>query len=269
MKEDFELRGYSLATLKCYVSHIKRFIDFHNKSPELLGDAEIREYLLHCITKKNLNESTVNTSYSALKFFYEITLEREWNFRKVFRRKVPRKLPVVLSKEEIKAILNSVDNLKHKAILTTIYAAGLRIGEAVKLKIEDIDSKNMQVIVRDGKGKKHRYSILSKSNLEILREYWKRYKPQEFLFEGKEQNSHITSDSVQRVFKKAKNKCGINRKASVHTLRHSFATHLLEAGTDICYIQRLLGHTCISSTTIYLHIRRMDLINIESPLETL
>lgn len=269
MKMDLELKGYSSQTFKCYISHVKRFSDFHNKSPELLGDAEIREYLHYCITKRKLSECTVNTSYSALKFFYETTLERDWNLKKVFRRKVPRKLPVVLSKEEVKAILDSVDNLKHKAVLVTIYAAGLRVSEIVKLRIDDIDSKNMQIFIREGKGKQARYAMLSKSNLEILRDYWKRYKPKYFLFEGQGQNSHIAVRSVQKIFQKAKNKCGIKKKASVHTLRHSFATHLLEAGTDICYIQRLLGHSNISTTMVYLHIRRMDLISIESPLESL
>lgn len=269
LKMDIELKGYSPKTCKYYIANVKRFSDFYDKSPELLGDAEIREYLHYCITKRKLSECTVNTIYSALKFFYETTLERDWRVKKLFRTKKSKKIPVVLSKEEVKDIFDSVDNLKHKAILMTIYAAGLRVSEVVKLRIDDIDSKNMQLLIRKGKGKKDRYSMLSKTNLEILRDYWKRYRPQHFLFEGKEQNSHIAVRSVQRIFENAKNKCGITKKASVHTLRHSFATHLLESGTDICYIQKLLGHTHISSTTIYLHIRRMDLLNIESPLDTL
>jgi site-specific recombinase XerD len=269
MKIDLELKGYSPITCKYYVAHIKRFSDFYNQSPELLGDSEIREYLHYCITERKLNEGTVNTIYSSLRFFYEVTLEREWKVKKLFRIKVPRKLPVVLSKEEIKDIFDSVDNLKHKAILMTIYAAGLRVSEVVKLTAKDIDSRNLQIIIREGKGKKGRYSMLSQSNLEILREYWNKYRPKDFLFEGQKPNSHISVRSVQKIFEKAKNKCNIKKKASVHTLRHSFATHLLEAGTDICYIQRLLGHTNISTTTIYLHIRRMDLLNIKSPLDTL
>ena len=269
MNMDLELKGYSPLTCKYYVSNVKRFSDFYDKSPELLGDEEIREYLHYCITKRKLSEGTVNTIYSALKFFYETTLERDWRVKKLFRTKKAKKVPVVLSKEEIKDLFNSIGNLKHKAILMTIYAAGLRVSEVVKLRISDIDSKNMQLLIRRSKGKKDRYAMLSKTNLEILREYWKRYKPQHFLFEGKEQNSHISVRAVQNTFEKAKNKCGIRKKASVHTLRHSFATHLLEAGTDIRYIQKLLGHTRISSTTIYLHIRRMDLLNIESPLDTL
>lgn len=269
MKKDFELKGYSPITFKNYVSNIKKFSRFYNKSPELLGDSEIREYLHYCIIERKLSEGTVNTIYSALRFFYETTLEREWKLKKLFRVKAPKKLPNILSKEEIKNIFDSIDNLKHKAILMTIYAAGLRVSEAVKLTVQDIDSKNMQIIIREGKGKKDRYSMLSEANLKILREYWKKYKPKHFLFEGKIPETHISPRSVQKIFSLAKDKCGIKKKASVHTLRHSFATHLLEAGTDICYIQRLLGHRRISSTTIYLHIQRMDLINIKSPLDTL
>lgn len=268
MKMDFELKGYSPLTFKNYVLNIKKFSDFYNKSPELLGDFEIREYLHYCITERKLSEGTVNTIYSALRFFYETTLERDWRLKKLFRTKVPKKLPVVLSKEEIKNIFHSIDNLKHKAILMTVYAAGLRVSEVVKLTVNDIDSKNMQIIIREGKGKKDRYSILSESNLMILRDYWKKYKPEQFLFEGQMPQAHISTRTVQHIFTNAKNKSGIKKKASVHTLRHSFATHLLEAGTDICYIQRLLGHTRISTTTIYLHIQRADLLNIKSPLDT-
>ncbi|AOT71300.1 tyrosine-type recombinase/integrase [Geosporobacter ferrireducens] len=158
---------------------------------------------------------------------------------------------------------------QHLAILMTIYAAGLTVSEAAKLKVSDIDSKNMQISVRCGKGKKDRYTLLSKTNLDILREYWMRYHPGDYLFMGADGKSPITARTIQRIFEEAKEKAGIKKNASVHTLRHSFATHLLEAGTDICYIQRLLGHTSINTTTIYLHLRRMDLLNIVSPLDSL
>jgi integrase/recombinase XerD len=151
----------------------------------------------------------------------------------------------------------------------TIYSAGLRVSEVCNLKITDIDSKNMQILIREGKGKKDRYSLLSKANLEILREYWKRYHPTEYLFSGRYRKDAITPRSVQRVMEKSVVKAKITKNATVHTLRHSFATHLLDAGTDICYIQRLLGHTRITTTTIYLHLRRMDLLNIKSPLDLL
>ncbi|MCH4199960.1 MAG: tyrosine-type recombinase/integrase [Clostridium tyrobutyricum] len=159
--------------------------------------------------------------------------------------------------------------MKYKTILMTIYSAGLRVSEVCNLKVTDIDSKNMQIFIKQGKGKKDRYSLLSKSNLQILREYWKTYKPEEHLFSGRYRTDAITTRSVQKIFQKSKEKAGITKPATVHTLRHSFATHLLDAGTDICYIQRLLGHTRITTTTIYLHLRRMDLLNIKSPLDIL
>ncbi|WP_243186901.1 tyrosine-type recombinase/integrase [Clostridium muellerianum] len=183
--------------------------------------------------------------------------------------KEPRRLPVVLSPQKVKSIFDVTDNIKHKAILMTTYSAGLRVSEVCKLKIKDIDSKNMQIFIRQGKGKKDRYSLLSKANLKILREYWKKYKPKEFLFPGRYCIDPISTRSVQRIFEKALKKTRIAKNATVHTLRHSFATHLLDAGTDICFIQRLLGHTRITTTTIYLHLRRMDLLSIKSPLDIL
>lgn len=269
MKTDLELRGYSPKTVKYYTREVSRFSEHFKKSPELLGEDEIREYLHYCITEKRLNEGTVNYTHSAIKFFYTKTLGRAWNMDKLARMKEGRKLPVILSQSEVKAIFDATDNLKHKAILMTIYAAGLRISEAANLKITDIDSKNMQIFIRQGKGKKDRYSLLSKTNLNILREYWKRYKPKDFLFPGKDKNNPISVRTIQKIFNYASQKACIKKDATVHTLRHSFATHLLEAGTDICYIQRLLGHTNIHTTTIYLHLRRMDLISIKSPLDTL
>lgn len=269
LKTDMELRGYSPLTIKRYIEHVEGLAKYFNQSPELLSENKIREYLHYCITEKHLEEGSINYIYSGLKFFFTKTLGRSWNNDNLTRLKEGRKLPVVLSQSEIKDILNSIDNLKHKAILTTIYAAGLRISEAAKLKVLDVDSKNMQIIIRQGKGKKDRYSLLSPTNLVLLREYWKRYKPKDYLFQGKNIDDHISVRAIQKIFKDALNKANINKNATVHTLRHSFATHLLEAGTDICYIQRLLGHTSIKTTTIYLHLRRMDLLNIKSPLENL
>ena len=219
--------------------------------------------------EKKLSEGTVNYINAGLKFFYTKTLNRYWNMDKIFRIKEPRRLPAVLSPEEVKSIFDVTENLKHKAILMTVYSAGLRVSEVCNLKIKDIDSKNMQILIREGKGKKDRYSLLSNANLEILREYWRRYHPKEYLFSGKGRTDAITPRSVQKMLGKSIKKTEITKNATVHTLRHSFATHLLDAGTDICYIQRLLGHTRITTTTIYLHLRRMDLLNIKSPLDIL
>jgi site-specific recombinase XerD len=269
MKMDMELKGYSPKTIKSYIAHVSNFAKYYNKSPELLREKEIREYLHYCIMEKKLSEGTVNYINAGLKFFYTKTLNRYWNIDKIFRIKEPRRLPAVLSPEEVKSIFDVTENIKHKAILMTVYSAGLRVSEVCNLKITDIDSKNMQILIREGKGKKDRYSLLSNANLEILREYWRRYHPKEYLFSGKGRTDAITPRSVQKMLEKSIKKTAITKKATVHTLRHSFATHLLDAGTDICYIQRLLGHTRITTTTIYLHLRRMDLLNIKSPLDIL
>jgi site-specific recombinase XerD len=269
MKTELELRGYSPTTIKHYIENVSRFAKHFNQSPELLGEDQIREYLHYCIMEKHLSEGTVNYINGSLKFFYTKILKINWNNDMLPRMKEGKKLPVVLSKSEVKAILDATDNLKHKAILMTIYGAGLRISEAAKLKGLDIDSNNMQIVIRQGKGKKDRYSLLSKTNLNLLRDYWKRYQPGDYLFPGKNATDHISVRAIQKTFDQALAKAGIRKDATVHTLRHSFATHLLEAGTDICHIQRLLGHTSIKTTTIYLHLRRLDLLSIKSPLETL
>jgi len=269
MKMDMELKGYSPRTIKNYIGHVSNFAKYYNKSPELLREKEIREYLHYCITERKLREGTVNYINASLKFFYTKTLNRYWNMDKIFRIKEPRRLPSVLSPEEVISIFDATENLKHKTILMTIYSAGLRVSEVCNLKITDIDSKNMQILIREGKGKKDRYSLLSNVNLEILREYWKKYHPTEYLFSGRGRTDSITPRSVQRMMEKSIKKTIITKKATIHTLRHSFATHLLDNGTDICYIQRLLGHTRITTTTIYLHLRRMDLLNIKSPLDIL
>ncbi|MCC5912500.1 MAG: site-specific integrase [Clostridiaceae bacterium] len=256
-------------TVKNYIEHVSRFSKHFDQSPELLGEDDIREYLYYCITEKKLSEGSVNAIYSGLKFFYTKTLSRGWDLDKLSPMKEPKKLPVVLSQSEVKAILEATTNLQHKAILMTIYSAGLRVKEASNLKISDIASKNMQIIIHSGKRKKDRNTLLSQTNLDILREYWQAYHPKPFLFPGADKNGSISVRTIQRVFQNSKEKAGIKKAATVHTLRHSFATHLLEAGTDLFHIQRLLGHSSISTTTIYLHLRRMDLLNVVSPLDTL
>lgn len=224
LKMDMELRGYSPGSIKAYTNHVSNFAKFYNRSPKFLGEKEIREYLHYCIMKKKLSECSVNYINSSLKFFYTKILNRHWNIDKITRLKEPKKLPSILSREEVKSIFDVTENLKHKAILMTVYSAGLRVSEVCNLKIKDIDSKNMQILIRQGKGKKDRYSLLSKVNLEVLREYWKRYHPTEYLFSGSGGTGAISHRSVQRMLEKSIKKTGITKKASVHTLRHSFAT---------------------------------------------
>lgn len=269
MKMDLELKNFSPKTVSCYLACMVHFVRHYGRSPEEMGEEEIRNYLYFLMKQKKVSQSSINQAYSAMKFFYETTVQREWNGIKIPRLKNRKKLPVVLSKHEVHCLLESLDNLKHRAILATIYSGGLRVGEATRLKVSDIDSKRMMIRVQAGKGNKDRYTLLGNRALIDLRQYWMAYKPVDWLFPGSEPVNPISIASVQRVFKQALNRTGIKKKATVHTLRHSFATHLLESGTDLYYIQRFLGHTAASTTSIYLHITGKDLGRIKSPIDLL
>lgn len=268
MKMDMELKGLSLRTIETYLSWMKKFTRHYGRSPEKLGDDDIRDYLHFLLKEKKVSQASINQAYSALKFFYQTTLGRSWQGERIPRSKVPKKLPVVLSKEEVQEIFSSTANLKHLAIFMTIYSGGLRISEATHLKSEDIDSKRMGIKVR-GKGGKERYTLLGEKALEILRAYWKECRPCQWLFASKISGQPISTSSVQRAFKSSLHKAGVKKKASIHTLRHSFATHLLESGVDIIYIQRLLGHTSAKTTAIYLHVTRKGVARIKSPIDLL
>lgn len=269
MTRDLDLRGFSPKTKDSYLRQIKSYSCHFMKSPEQLGDIEIKEYLHYLIIGKKLSQSAVSTAYSALKFFYETTLKRDWVSFKIPTTKKQKKLPVVLSREEVKRIFDVTRNIKHRTILMTIYAAGLRVSEAANLKLVDIDSKRMQIKVEQGKGKKDRYTLLSKSNLEILRIYWNAERPKHWLFSGVINESPISERTIQKVFEKAVKRAGIKKKVSVHTLRHSFATHLLESGTDIYHIQQLLGHASVKTTSVYIHVSQHDSLKITSPLDSI
>ena len=269
MKMDLKLKGYSPKTQVAYLGYMKNFVRYFGRSPAKMGEKEIREYLYHLITGKNLGDSSINSAYSALKFFYETTLCRDWNVAKIPRRKTEKRLPVVLDGSEIKQLLAVTTNLKHRALLMTTYSAGLRVSETAHLKVCDVDSKRMQLRVAQGKGKKDRYALLSPVTLNLLRDYWRQYRPFSWLFPGRSPERPISTRSIQKVFKDAKRKAGIKKPATVHTLRHSFATHLLEAGTDIYRVQKLMGHTTPKTTAIYIHLRRQDLLKVVSPLDSL
>jgi integrase/recombinase XerD len=269
MKMDLELKNMSPRTRSCYLTWMRSFALHFHRSPEELGEQEIRDYLHYLIQEKKASQSGVSQAYSALKFFYETTLKRDWNGFRIPRVQMGRKLPVVLSQQEIQAIFSATRNLKHRVVLMTIYSAGLRLGEVVHLKVSDIDSQRMTIRVQQGKGQKDRYTLLSQRTLEVLREYWKEYRPVGWLFPGKPETEPLSVSSVQRVFEKGLLRARIKKPASVHTLRHSFATHLLEAGTDLYHIQRLLGHTSPKTTAIYLHLSRKNLGGLTSPLDLL
>jgi integrase/recombinase XerD len=269
MKMDMELKNLSLRTMETYLGCVRGFATHYGKPPDEMGYNEIRDYLYYLLKDKKASQSAVNQAYSALKFLYQTTLRREWDTFKIPRCKMRKRLPVVLSGHEIERLFSVTGNLKHRAILMTIYSGGLRLGEATNLRVSDIDSERMTIRVRQGKGNKDRYTLLGRRTLEILRVYWKVYRPVERLFPSRRLDQPISHSSVQRVFKGALHKAKIKKQASVHTLRHSFATHLLEAGTDLYHIQRLLGHSTPKTTTVYLHVARKDLGRIVSPIDLL
>jgi site-specific recombinase XerD len=269
MEMDMKLRRFSPKTISCYLACMRNVAIYFRKSPAELDEEEIRKYLHHLIEERNVSQAVISQSYSALKFFFEKTLQKPWNVSKIPRSKQRKKLPQVLSKHEVESIFSVTTNLKHCAILMTIYAAGLRVGEATRLKVSDIDSGRMAIRVNEGKGLKDRYTLMGERNLEVLRLYYKVYRPSEWLFPGRSSSEPVSISSVQRVFKTSLHKAGIKKKASVHTLRHCFATHLLESGTDLYYIQRLLGHGSARTTSVYLHITGKDLSKIKSPIDLL
>jgi len=269
MERDLELKNYSSKTRSCYLASAKNFALHFHRSPAELTDEEVREYLRYLIQEKKASQSAISQTYSALKFLYETTLKRDWDRFRIPRAKREKRLPVVLSQQEIQAIFSATRNLKHRALLMTIYSAGLRVSEVVHLKVSDIDSQRMTIRVKQGKGAKDRYTLLGRRTLGVLRDYWRVYRPKEWLFPGQPAKGSLSVSSVQKIFEKVLQEAGIKKHATVHTLRHSFATHLLEAGTDLYQIQRLLGHTTSKTTTIYLHLSRKDLGGVSSPIDLL
>jgi len=267
VKYEMELRRYSQNTIKHYLCSIRRFCSHFGKSADELGENEIRQYIHHCI-QQGLSSDYINICNSALRFLYTIVLDRTWDPHRIPRLRKENKLPVVLSEDEIIKILQTIPNLMYRTILMTCYGSGLRISEALKLRVTDIDSKNMQIRVCQGKHRKDRYSILSETNLQQLRFYWAKYRPVgEFLFPSHTSGKPIPAQNVQLAFKKALEKTNIPKKASIHSLRHSFSTHLLENGTDLRTIQELLGHKSILTTSRYTHVTRKHLQGVLSPLD--
>lgn len=270
MKEGLVLKGFSQKTVKSYLGHIKRFEQFIQKPIIDMDTSDIKRYILYLINEKKTSHSFANQAISSIKFLWTYTLKRPADkIEQLPRPKKERKLPNVLSKEEVTRILRSVKNEKHKTILFLIYSAGLRVGEAVRLQLSDIDSKRMLIKVKQGKGRKDRYTLLSEVALNQLRKYYYLYKPETWLFPGGKEGSFLTERTVQKIFENACVNAKIKSHATVHSLRHSFATHLLESGTDLRYIQELLGHSSSKTTEIYTHVTENSLSNIKSPLDCL
>ena len=268
--EMLKIKRYSENTITTYKKAFSDYINyFQTRELNAITGDEIKDYLLYLIEKRKISASLQHTIINAIKFYYEKVLKLDkLPYITIERPFKEKPLPTVLSEEEIQRIINSIDNLKHKTIILTLYSAGLRIGELINLTKSDIDSKRKIIIIKEGKGKKDRYSLLSEKLLLYLRQYYKEYKPKKWLFEGAtgEQYSY---ESCYKILQKACAKAKITKRVGLHTLRHSFATHMLERGCDLRYIQKLLGHGSSKTTEIYTHITRKGMDQLKSPLDNL
>jgi site-specific recombinase XerD len=259
MIQDLRIRNYSPKTIDSYVSRVAAFAKYFGKSPELLGPSHIRQYQVHLLEEVGASWPVFNQTVCALRFLYKKTLGKSWLIEHLPFPKQPKKLPVVLSTKEVGRVLGAVRLLKHRTVLETVYATGLRISEALHLRVQDIDSQRMVLRVVAGKGRKDRYVPLSPTLLGKLRQYWKEYRPSHWLFPGRSSKTPLHASSVQRAISLATKKARIKKRVGPHTLRHCFATHFLEAGVDLRTIQLLLGHGSLKTTAVYLHIATKSL----------
>jgi len=270
MTEDMQVRNLALNTQTSYLQQVSLFARHFHKSPLELGLEEIRSYQVYLTTEKKLAPGSILIAVAALRFLYKVSLKRDWPFDDAIPApKKPQKLPVVLSPEEVLHFLECVGSMKHRAILTTCYAAGLRISEALRLKPNDVDSQRMVIRVEQGKGQKDRYVMLSPKLLETLRTYWRAARPKEWLFVGSIPGQPITRSAVALVCREARQLSGIRKPISPHSMRHAFAVHLLESGTDVRTIQLLLGHRSLATTARYLRIATSKVCSASSPLDLL
>ncbi len=271
MERAMQTHNLSPKTITAYLYHVREYTKHYGIAPDKLGEEQAQAWLHELAYTRKTSWSNVNQAYSALRYFYRNVLQREWSVKKIPRPKTQKKLPVVLSKAEVTAILNATDNLKHRAILTTIYAAGLRISEACHLRVKDIDSGRMMIRVEQGKGRKDRYTLLSHRLLEQLRGYCRTYRlTRRFrgpLFFGRDHDKPMDTRTAQRIFYRARDRAALRVIGGIHLLRHCFATHLMDAGVDVRTIQQLMGHRAVTTTMRYLQVTRAHLANVKSPLD--
>ena len=267
MEIDMLLGDYADRTRKVYLDAIEKFENHVGRPVEEAGVDDIRSYLHHMV-ERNLSESSIKHAYSALKLIHEVTLGKSWAVRRIPKARKKKRLPVVLSQTEVQAILDASPNLKYRAIFTTIYSAGLRTVEAAQLKLSNIDSVGMRIRVDHGKGDKDRFTLLSQTTLQLLRDYWRTCRPPEWLFTPETtQDRPISERAIQHAFLKTVRKTSIQKPATPRSLRHAFATHLYESGTDLQTLQEILGHANLNTTRVYLHLSRTRLARIKSPLD--
>lgn len=269
MLEELRVRNYAPETQRHYVARVARFAQHFHKSPELLGPEEIRSYQVHLVDEKKCSWTVLNQTVCALRFLYLTTLRQDWKIRHVPYARGERKLPIVLSHREVLGLFESVSNPKHLSILLATYSGGLRISEVANLKVIDIDSDRMILHIRQGKGRKDRMVPLSSVLLSNLRSYWQSTRPKRLLFPGEDPNRPISSSSIRQFLRRAVRIAGIKKSVTMHTLRHTFATHHLEAGTDLRTLQLIMGHRSLKTTSLYLHVSVDQVRSAKSPLDLL
>jgi len=270
MLEDMQVRNLADHTQRTYLQQVTQFANHFGQSPASLGPEEIRTYQVYLTQERQLAPKSIGIAVAALRFLYKVSLQRDWPVIEIIPApKMPQTLPIVLSREEVRQFLESVANRKHRTILSVCYAAGLRVSEAVRLQLSDIDSQRMVIRVEQGKGQKDRYVMLSPKLLELLRAWWKAAKPRPWLFPGKPASQPITPGAVEEACQKAQRRCGIPKPITPHSLRHAFATHLLEAGADLRKIQLLLGHRSLATTARYLRVATSTVCATPSPFDLL
>jgi len=270
MINEMALRRFAPKTQEAYVAAVAGLARYYKQSPEKIDKQMIQDYLLYLMEERKLSWNSCNVAVSGLRFFYTQALGMDSMFLSIPPRKSQSILPEIFSVEELEKLFSALSNQKHRAMLMTTYAAGLRVSEVIGLKVTDVDSGRMMIRVKQGKGRKDRYTILSKRLLEELRIYYRMYRPLIWLFySGKKTKRSLSVNTLQRVYNQAKDRAGIIKGKGIHTLRHCFATHLLEAGVDLRTIQMLMGHCCITTTMTYLQVTRKHLGSVKSPLDLL
>ena len=269
LRSDLELRGRSEETIKGYVMKARLFQDHYGKPADQMGEQEIIDYLHYLLTVKQNGQTSVNTYNSALRFLYGVTLDQVLNYKKLPRLRQIRSLPKLFTKDEIRRIIDSADSLTHKSMLMLAYGSGLRLSEITNLKVSDIDSTQMRIFVRKGKGGRDRYALLPETTLNVLREYWLEKHPKDWLFVAPKLGGQYRGKTLQDVFKQALRKSGVQKHGTVHTLRHCFATHMLEDGNDLYSIKKLLGHVRIDTTVWYTQLADSKVLKLKSPIDSL
>ncbi len=261
------LRHFSPKTTEAYIHAVSGLAGHYRKSPDQLDNDQIQDYLDHLIKERKLAWSTVNVAFSAFRCFYINVLHWDTAKFSIPPRKKPKQFPMLLSVEEVKTLLQATANLKHQALLTTVYGAGLRVSEVVRLQPHHIESSRMMIRVEQGKGRKDRYTILPERLLDMLRRYWCDYKPQKWLFFGQDRKSPMPVATAQRIYYQVKEKAGITKGRGIHTLRHCFATHMMDQGVDVYTIKKMLGHGSLKTTAQYIHVTQERLRAVKSPLD--